>query len=59
MSCTKCWAYKWDCEDYCLIIGYDIQHIDIESRSEFTCEDMKRYVKWNNSTEFWQNIKYQ
>ena len=43
MSCTECWAYKWDGEHYCLIIGHLIKAKDIEKVDPNTCEDMQRY----------------
>lgn len=43
MGCAKCWAYKWNGEHYCFIIGHLIKAKDIENVDPETCEDMLRY----------------
>ena len=50
-DCTNCWAYKWDCEDYCLIIGYKIQRLK-EYRNPEICEDLKIYEKWRSEQKY-------
>lgn len=41
-DCLHCFAYKWDGEDYCLLVGYEIQGwADYRKMDE--CPDLKDY----------------
>jgi len=44
-NCLKCWAYKWDGEDYCLIVGEEIQGWP-DYRQIADCQELKNYEAW-------------
>lgn len=44
-ECPGCFAYKWDGEDYCLIVGEEIQGWE-RYRKISECIDLKVYNEW-------------